>query len=208
MTHRNGRHHLFYVVSPSNKAGTSSIGGAGGDGDASSSSGGGGDSGGGGSDGSSGGWDDFAELSRFEAPAVDFRKLLPDVVGELAAKLPAAHQTASNPHSTHPSQSAGYTWLGCRLSATPPAPPAPPAPPTAFKGCYVDKSSTGGKSDPLQWDPVRDLQLNTGSSAVMTAALCIKRCSQGNATRSKPFKYAGLQAGQFCLCGDSYGRYE
>ena len=158
------------------------------------------DSGGGGGGSAPGG----SGLARFDSPAADLRKQLPDIVAELAAALPAAHQTASNPNSSIPAQSAGYTWRGCRLY---PAPPAPPAI-GGFQGCFVDKTSTNGQPDHMRWDPARDLQLNKGASNAMTPALCVQWCKEGNATRGgRPFKYAGVQAGTFCLCGDSYGRY-
>lgn len=52
---------------------------------------------------------------RFELPSSDLRHRFPDLARELAAMLPPAHMTASNPNSSIPSQGYGYRWPGCSL---------------------------------------------------------------------------------------------
>jgi len=78
-------------------------------------------------------------------------------------------------------------------------------PAAAFKGCFVDETSE--TPDHLQWDGKRDLPLNKGASGDMSPALCIAWCRLGNATRPRPFAFAGLSNGNACLCGDGFGRY-
>uniref|UniRef100_A0A1I8G396 WSC domain-containing protein n=2 Tax=Macrostomum lignano TaxID=282301 RepID=A0A1I8G396_9PLAT len=55
-------------------------------------------------------------------------------------------------------------------------------------GCYKDKASP------------RDLPLLHHSKST-TPESCVSRC------KARKYKYAGLQAGAWCLCGNSYGRH-
>ncbi|PAA94261.1 hypothetical protein BOX15_Mlig001756g1 [Macrostomum lignano] len=55
-------------------------------------------------------------------------------------------------------------------------------------GCYVDKGSD------------RDLPVLHHSSST-TPESCVSRC------KSQNYKYAGLQASNWCLCGNSYGKH-
>jgi len=61
---------------------------------------------------------------------------------------------------------------------------------SCYIGCYADNSTS------------RDLKSrSTVSYSIMTVEYCINYCSSYN------YKYAGLQNGAGCYCGDSYGKY-
>lgn len=74
-------------------------------------------------------------------------------------------------------------------AAPPPAAPAKPATagPLTYLGCFADKEQRDLNGTPSTW--VRD------------AKSCIQSCA------SKGFRYASVQAGSHCFCGNSYGRY-
>ncbi|BAT72175.1 conserved hypothetical protein [Thermosulfidibacter takaii ABI70S6] len=57
-----------------------------------------------------------------------------------------------------------------------------------YVGCFVDK-------------PDRDLSAFSVEKSDMTVEKCVNLCS------SKGYKYAALQFGRWCFCGNSYGRY-
>jgi hypothetical protein len=80
---------------------------------------------------------------------------------------------------------------GYRVSSPPP--PAPPAGPAAgqprYLGCFKDPNN------PF------DLDGRVERSAQNTPQHCIQSCA------AQGFKYAGVQYGQSCLCGNSYGRF-
>lgn len=64
-----------------------------------------------------------------------------------------------------------------------------------YLGCYADVN--GGDLS----NPDHDLNGFAMSSAQMTVALCTATCG------SKGFSFAGARNGQWCFCGNSYGRY-
>jgi hypothetical protein len=89
-----------------------------------------------------------------------------------------------------------YQWSADASSPAPPAaapaPPAAPAKPPAggplsYLGCYADKEQ-------------RDLN-GTSATWVRDAKSCVQSCA------SQGFRYASVQAGSHCFCGNSYGRY-
>jgi hypothetical protein len=77
----------------------------------------------------------------------------------------------------------------------PPSPPTPPLPPPTYVGCYME-----GKSG------VRDLPVNAGDLKSTDApADCAAECASKNG--GVAFKYVGLQDGDNCFCGNSYGHH-
>ena len=63
-----------------------------------------------------------------------------------------------------------------------------------YIGCFNDKGNAWGVEG-------RDLSGFMTESSDMTIEKCIQMCSE------KGFKYAGLQYGVQCFCGNSYGKY-
>ncbi|MFK5283059.1 WSC domain-containing protein, partial [Lacticaseibacillus paracasei] len=60
---------------------------------------------------------------------------------------------------------------------------------TEYKGCFVDKED-------------RDI---SGGHYIDSTGNCVEKCAKFCFKRN--FKYAGLQAGQECFCGNSYGKH-
>jgi hypothetical protein len=89
-----------------------------------------------------------------------------------------------------------YVISGLRgTSPQPPAPPPPVTPPVSpptsaatFVGCFKDT-------------PDFDLKGHLVRSAQNTPQRCVSTC------QARGFAYAGVQYGESCLCGNSYGRY-
>ena len=74
----------------------------------------------------------------------------------------------------------------------PPPPPAPPLPPPTYVGCYVDGSP-------------RDLPQNAGDlKSTDSPAACAAECASKLGAMPK---YIGLQDGDNCFCGNSYGSH-
>lgn len=82
----------------------------------------------------------------------------------------------------------------------PPAPPTPPLPPPTYVGCYKDGGN--GKRDlPTN---AGDLTGGTGKNTDGPAA-CAQECRTKLGGRMP--KYIGLQDGDNCFCGNSYGQF-
>ncbi len=69
-----------------------------------------------------------------------------------------------------------------------------PSPVTAYLGCFKDQGDPVGLSG-------RDLNGFILQSDRMSPQMCIKIC------KDRGFRYAAVQYGKFCFCGNSYGRY-
>ena len=85
------------------------------------------------------------------------------------------------------------------LPTPPPAPPPSPAPLPPHSGCFDDKSGAQ-----------RDMPLQLPDSAEMTPWLCATMCRAAglaNKTMTRPYKFAGVQNGDACFCGDAVGRF-
>jgi hypothetical protein len=89
-----------------------------------------------------------------------------------------------------------YEWTPTRgQAATPPPAPAPAAKPpvapgpvnSSHLGCYADKDQRDLNATPAVW--VRD------------ASACVQSCA------GKGYRYAAVQAGSQCFCGNSFGKY-
>jgi len=95
--------------------------------------------------------------------------------------------------STVPAPVRGAYAISGLRGTTPPQPPAPPpiAPPTRvanYVGCFKDT-------------PDFDLKGYLERSSQNTPQRCVSVC------QAKGFAYAGVQYGESCLCGNSYGKY-
>jgi len=83
-----------------------------------------------------------------------------------------------------------FSWAGARGATSFFTVPIVTAPNAAnYVGCYIDKSNP------------RDLLGASYSSKNMTVTRCRAWCG------AKKFKFAGLQAGTWCFCDNSYGSY-
>jgi hypothetical protein len=58
----------------------------------------------------------------------------------------------------------------------------------SYRGCFEDKSN-------------RDLHVEVESSKSMTIERCYRHC------KSRGFPYFGIQVGEQCFCGNSYGKW-
>jgi hypothetical protein len=71
-----------------------------------------------------------------------------------------------------------------------------PGPPAIFVGCYPDNP----QADPAGTSG-RDLDGAVLNSPVMTRNRCLRFCKE------RHFRFAGLQFGSWCFCGNAMGRY-
>jgi len=90
----------------------------------------------------------------------------------------------------------GTAWLASTVWARDAAPPL-------FPGAAVDKATVGcfkDAGDP-QGTANRDLDGSISSNPAMTNSMCLSQCS------AQGFQFGGTQAGTYCFCGNSYGKY-
>ena len=111
-------------------------------------------------------------------------------------------RSISSPQSRRQSVGRPFAWAVAFIASTiltvaiPADHPRAEAPTERKIGCFPDNKSA---------DPAgprgRDLDGAAFNNSAMTVKLCVSLCSDIG------FKYAGLQNGSWCFCGNKYGRY-